>query len=89
MKPDLLNYSGHSGHSISELSVLWNRSESVEALFRAGANFTVPDEDGKCPQVLANEIGYTELAKYIDELGKSENHSRESFVIALISKTSC
>ena len=88
MKPDLLNYSGHSGHSISELSVLWNRSESVEALFRAGANFTVPDEDGKCPQVLANEIGYTELAKHIDELGKSD-HSRESFVIALISKTSC
>ena len=69
MKPDLLNYSGHSGHSISELSVLWNRSESVEALFKAGANFTVPDDDGKCPQVLANEIGYTELANYIDELG--------------------
>ena len=35
----------------------------------AGANFTVPDEDGRCPQALANEIGYTELAKYIDELG--------------------
>ena len=69
MKPDLLNYSGHSGHSISELSVLWNRSESVEALFKAGANFTVPDDDGKCPQTLANEIGYTELANYIDELG--------------------
>ena len=69
MKPDLLNYSGRSGHSVSELSVLWNRSESVEALFKAGANFTVPDDDGKCPQVLANEIGYTELANYIDELG--------------------
>merc|ERR1711917_74217 len=78
MKPDLLNYSGHSGHSISELSVLWNRSESVEALFKAGANFTVPNDDGKCPQVLANEIGYTELANYIDKLAKqaAENKAK-------------
>ena len=34
MKPDLISYVGHSGHSTLALACLWGREESVDALFK-------------------------------------------------------
>merc|ERR1712189_163501 len=45
MKPDLITAQGHSGHSILALACLWGKEESVDCLFKAGADFTKPENE--------------------------------------------
>ena len=40
MKPDLMNSIGFSGYSMPYLACVWNKTDAVETLFKAGANFT-------------------------------------------------
>jgi len=76
---DLINYVGLCGYSVSYLACLWNKSESVEVLFRAGANFTIPDETGNptgsqsCPRDIAAQAGHSQLTDLIDELILAKN----------------
>ena len=84
MKPDLISYVGHSGHSILALACLWGREESVDALFKgmrifriffsfilAGADFAKPEneEDEITPLDLAVQAGHQHLVDLVKELG--------------------
>merc|ERR1711953_109076 len=74
MKPDLMNSIGFSGYSMPYLACVWNKTDAVETLFKAGANFTVPDETtGNCARDAAIEAGYTDLGLFIDELIEAKN----------------
>ena len=89
MKPDLISYVGHSGHSILALACLWGREESVDALFKgiqffgkfsthffpAGADFAKPEneEDETTPLDLAVQAGHQHLVDLVKELGNFQN----------------
>merc|ERR1712242_245722 len=70
MKPDLISSTGHCGHSILALACLWGKEESVDALFKAGADFTKPEneEDESTPLDLAVQAGHGHLVKLVEEL---------------------
>ena len=99
MKPDLISYVGHSGHSILALACLWGREESVDALFKglrifekkfsrfilAGADFAKPEneEDEIKPLDLAVQAGHQHLVDLVKELG---NFSESGKMINLSQK---
>ena len=96
MKPDLISYVGHSGHSILALACLWGREESVDALFKgmrifriffsfilAGADFAKPEneEDEITPLDLAVQAGHQHLVDLVKELGNfSESGKMVNFL---------
>jgi len=70
MKPDLISSVGHCGHSVLALACLWGQDESVDALFKAGADFTKPEseESDETPLDLAVKSGHGHLVKLVDDL---------------------